>query len=134
VRTSRESRFRQYFIVVVACLGAPTLRRRRRMTASLRSLIRLVPCRLRSSVLDYVRRHAPDAKSDALFREVHFLWSTQRHLKQLNEKYFPQSGMTQAEVVAATAARVGFRMPKAADEDASKKQKCAPACCCRCCS
>lgn len=106
-----------------ASVRCADIRRRCRMTASLRSLIRLVPCRLRSSVLDYVRRHAPDAKSDALFREVHFLWSTQRHLKQLNEKYFPQSGMTQAEVVAATAARVGFRMPKAADEDASKKQK-----------
>ena len=29
----------------------------------------------------------------------------------LNVKYFPQSGMTQKEIVEATAARVGYRMP-----------------------
>jgi len=84
---------------------------------SKRSLLRLVPCRLRGGVIDYVRRAAADGNKLALQREVHFLLSSQQHLKELNEKYFVQSGMTQQEIVAATAARVGFRMPKQAEGD-----------------
>lgn len=89
--------------------------------ASLRSLIRLLPCRLRSGVADYVRR-APRTDGNAkLLREAEFLLASHRHLQELNERYFPQSGMSQQEVVAATAARVGFRMPKPS-EDAGGKQ------------
>ena len=81
------------------------------MTASLRSIVRLVPCRLRRAVLDLgVRRSgSPDEK---LLKETHFLLTAQQHLKELNLRYFPQSGMTDQEMIAATAARVGFQMPK----------------------
>ena len=35
----------------------------------------------------------------------------QKHLLELNLKYFPQSGMTEKEIIEATAKRVGFNMP-----------------------
>lgn len=84
--------------------------------ASLRSLLRLVPCSLRSSVVDYVRRTPPGEANANMLREAQYLLKSHRHLQELNEKYFPQSGMSQQEVVAATAARVGFRMPQQAGE------------------
>ena len=84
----------------------------------LRSLLRMVPCRFRGSVLGLTRsRPQSDAAADALLREMHFLLSAQQHLKILNKKYFPTSGMSEQEVIAATAARVGFRMPKAPAAD-----------------
>jgi hypothetical protein len=57
-------------------------------------------------------RCTPD---DPLLREAEFLLRAQKHLHELNERYFPQSGMTPQEVVESTAARVGFRLPKQAD-------------------
>ena len=88
----------------------------------LRSLLRLVPCRLRTGVVDYVRRAPADgSNASSLLKETHHLLSAQLHLKELNERYFPQSGMSEKEVVAATAARVGFQMPKEV-EDAGTKQ------------
>lgn len=88
----------------------------------LRELLRLLPCRpserakFRSVVIDVVR-HLPAppaaaAADQALATETLFLLRAQQHLKELNERYFPTSGMSEKEVIAATAARVGFRMPK----------------------
>lgn len=94
---------------------------------SLRSLLRELPCRpsehsrFRSIVVDAMRQHAAGESSAPpaadLAKEALFLLRAQRHLKELNLKYFPTSGMSQKEVVEATAARVGLRMPKAAEEE-----------------
>ena len=99
----------------------------------LRALLRLIPCRpsesarFRASVLSVARRPPESgAAADALLRETHFLLDAQQHLQVLNERYFPSSGMTPQEVVTATAARVGFKMPKTAPvtngDDASAKE------------
>mmetsp|Transcript_29324 Transcript_29324/g.75602 ORF Transcript_29324/g.75602 Transcript_29324/m.75602 type:complete len:89 (+) Transcript_29324:101-367(+) len=84
----------------------------------MRSLVRLVPSRLRASAMAYMNG-APRSDSNAmLLQEMQTMLSAQQHLKTLNERYFPQSGMSQQEVVAATAARVGFQMPKQATDPA----------------
>ena len=74
-----------------------------------------MPCRLRGSVGEYIKKLPESDRNTNLLRETHFLLRAHEHLRELNERYFPQSGMTQQEVVAATAARVGFRMPKATE-------------------
>ena len=53
-----------------------------------------------------------DTKQQRIDKEAEFLVDAHAHLADLNARYFPQSGMTQKEVVAATAARVGLQMPK----------------------
>ena len=84
--------------------------------ASVRELLRCLPCRpseaprLRSALADVLGRSSPP---DALLAEATYLLRAQRHLAALNARYFPQSGMSEREVVAATAARVGLRMPDA---------------------
>ena len=87
--------------------------------SSLRDLLRFVPCRFRTGVMDVVRRAGRTTKTEAMLKEVHFLLSAQRHSKALDARYFPQSGKTERQVVEATAARVGFRMPKTVDADTS---------------
>ena len=83
--------------------------------ASVRQLVRCLPCRpseaplLRSTLTDVLTRSSPP---DALLTETLHLLKAQRHLAVLNARYFPQSGMSEKEVVAATAARVGLRMPE----------------------
>ena len=84
--------------------------------ATTRSLRRLMPRELsdlRSEVAAVARSAAKDGR---LLTEAHFLLRAQQHLHELNVRYFPQSGMTQQEIVAATAARVGLRMPKSGEE------------------
>lgn len=97
--------------------------------ATARALIKSLPCRpselpqLHSEILDVLRApRASAADANVLLTEAHFLYRAQQHLLELNERYFPQSGKSQKEVVAATAARVGFQMPKIANppEDGSK--------------
>ena len=81
----------------------------------LRAVLRQLPCRppqrpyFRSEVIA-TARDLP--ATSTLGEEALFLLRAQQHLHELNMRYFPQSGMTEKEVVAATAARVGFRMPK----------------------
>jgi hypothetical protein len=93
------------------------------MPPSVRDLIRVLPCRLsempslRTEVADVLRATSTDGASGAngLLTETHFLLRAQQHLHVLNVRYFPQSGKSQQEVVAATAARVGLQMPKTPD-------------------
>lgn len=94
---------------------------------SLRGLLRLLPCqpseapRFRAAVLSAARAAQTDQgrcpPDDPLLREAEFLLRAQKRLHDLNERYFPQSGMSPQEVVESTAARVGFRLPKQADPD-----------------
>ena len=85
------------------------------MVSSLRTFLRLLPCRaeelprFRSNVIDYVRGQAV---SPALSRELEFHLRAQEHLKELNLRYFPQSGLSERELIAATARRVGFKAPE----------------------
>lgn len=84
----------------------------------MRDLIRSLPCRpselpsLRGELLDAVKNGPANS---GLLAEANFLLRAQQHLKELNARYFPLSGKSQQEVVAATAARVGLRMPKTHD-------------------
>lgn len=88
----------------------------------LRTLLRLLPCRpserarFRAQVIKLARSRVEtgeqERKRELQLKEATFLLCAQQHLKELNARYFPTSGMSQQEVVAATAARVGFRMPK----------------------
>ena len=57
------------------------------------------------------------SSESALLKETEFMLRSQAHLAELNARYFPQSGMTDKEVVEATAARVGFRMPKESESE-----------------
>ena len=79
----------------------------------------LLPCRpseltrFRSAIKTAFAPPAGTAPADsALLKETEFMLRSQATLAELNARYFPQSGMTEKEVVEATAARVGFRMPK----------------------
>lgn len=56
-------------------------------------------------------------------REAEFMLSSQAELAELNLRYFPTSGMTDQQVVEATAARVGFSLDKdgSVREDGSVK-------------
>lgn len=98
------------------------------MYMSVRSLLRALPChrpselpRFRSAVVDAVRQHPtsqlPASSSVNTVKEALFLLRAKQHLQELNERYFPQSGMSQKEVTEATAARVGLRMPKTFSEE-----------------
>ena len=61
---------------------------------------------------DVAKSMPESAANSGLCTESHFLLRAQQHLRELNERYFPLSGKSQQEVVAATAARVGLRMPE----------------------
>ena len=82
----------------------------------LRELLRILPCRqsalqqFRGYVLEAVR--LGEGKTAAQADEMIFLLRAQKHLLDLNLRYFPQSGMSEKEVIEATAKRVGFNMPK----------------------
>ena len=84
----------------------------------IRAILRLLPCRtselarFRSEVIEVAR--AANATTDAkrLGSETLYMMRAQQTLMDLNAKYFPQSGMSEQEVVAATAARVGLQLPK----------------------
>ena len=93
--------------------------------AACRGLLRMLPGRpaelprFRAAVAAALRRPlspaqpAPTAESaTVVLREVNFLLRSQQELAELNERYFPQSGMSQQDIVKATAARVGLAMPK----------------------
>ena len=93
---------------------------------SLRALLRALPCRpsampeLRGPLVEALGDGGTSGGRKALLSEATFLLQAQQHLEELNQRYFPLSGKTQQEVVAATAARVGLRMPKAADGPTSQ--------------
>lgn len=86
------------------------------MLSNLRELLRILPCRptevsnFRGYVIESARamlgKPAPN-KNAELNSEVLFLLRAQQHLHDLNIKYFPQSGMSEREVIEATAKRVG---------------------------
>ena len=87
-----------------------------------RALIRALPRRpsampeLRGVLAEAVGGADTSAGKQALLQEATFLMQAQRHLDELNKRYFPLSGKSQQEVVAATAARVGLSMPKVPSE------------------
>ena len=72
---------------------------------------------MRAEVVSAAREMSKE-QAEAIGREYLFLLESQRKLQELNEKYFPQSGMTQQEIIEATAKRVGLNMPKTYEEDA----------------
>ena len=75
----------------------------------LRELLRILPCRpsalqqFRGYVLEAVR--LGEGKTAAQADEMIFLLRAQKHLLDLNLRYFPQSGMSEKEVIEATAKR-----------------------------
>lgn len=85
------------------------------MASSLRAFLRLLPCRplerqrTRAEVVAYLREQPP---TPALSRELTFHLQAQAHLRELNLRYFPQSGLTEREIIAKTAERVGFKAPE----------------------
>lgn len=97
----------------------------------LKAMLELLPCRpaelsrFRTAIGDAFAAAAarpPPAgvPKDHLVAETAFMLRSQATLHELNERYFPQSGMTDKEVVAATAARVGLAMPKTGPGDAAR--------------
>lgn len=98
--------------------------------ATVRSLVRSLPCRpsemphLRNALADVLAAKptttASSPRATGLLEEAQFLLSAQQHLDELNQRYFPQSGMTQKEAIASVAARVGFQMPKSIDDAAAE--------------
>lgn len=86
--------------------------------SALRSLLRLLPCRpselprFRSAIVAYARRQPTEPGNDALAREYEFHLQAQKHLRELNERYFPQSGLSEKEMIGRTAAMVGYNLPK----------------------
>ena len=82
----------------------------------LRAILRLLPCRtselarFRGEVVEVARTANA---TTSLASETLYMLRAQHKLMELNAKYFPQSGMSEQEVVEATAARVGLRLPKA---------------------
>ena len=86
------------------------------MLSNLRQLLRILPCHakelpnFRGYVIQSARarlgKPAPN-KNAELTSEALFLLRAQQHLRNLNIKYFPQSGMSEREVIEATAKRVG---------------------------
>lgn len=67
---------------------------------------------LRDAFVDVAKASSPSAASSSIVSETTFYLQSMQHLLELNLRYFPQSGKSQKEVVAATAARVGLQMPK----------------------
>ena len=97
--------------------------------AALKGVLKLLPCRPAElgkfqKVFVEAGEHMIASKPAgakeplaALATEYEFLLSSQKHLHELNMRYFPQSGMTEREVIEATARRVGFNMPKLHGDD-----------------
>ena len=93
----------------------------------MQALLEVLPCRpaelarFRTAIGDAFAKQlqAPPVglPKDHLIAETAFMLHSQAHLAELNARYFPQSGMTDKEIVAATAARVGFQMPKTVDAE-----------------
>ena len=84
----------------------------------LRPLLRLLPCRpahvhrFRTDIVEYVRKRPASAELDALSREYAFHLKAQAHLMDLNMRYFPQSGMSERELIGKIANKVGFKAPE----------------------
>mmetsp|Transcript_46788 Transcript_46788/g.115913 ORF Transcript_46788/g.115913 Transcript_46788/m.115913 type:complete len:95 (+) Transcript_46788:140-424(+) len=83
----------------------------------LRSFLRLLkPCRnaqhFRSEVVGYARRKPATAGSHKLSKEYLVYLRAQAHMNDLNLRYFPQSGMTERELLGKIANRVGFKAPE----------------------
>ncbi|KAL3922894.1 MAG: hypothetical protein SGPRY_004395 [Prymnesium sp.] len=86
--------------------------------SGVRSFLRLFPCRpeqrqaFRAQAVSYIRGQPTSPKLDALTREYEFHLRAQAQLKELNLRYFPQSGMTERELLSKIANRVGFKAPE----------------------
>ena len=98
-------------------------------TPTLRTFLRALQCRpsevqrFRSAVVDLYRRRrddTPPEELDLMARDMLSYMRAKTHLKELETKYFPGSGLTQPELVAKTAAMVGLAMPIMEDDDAGK--------------
>ena len=93
------------------------------MYPALRSFLRLLPCRpahlqrFRADAVDIVRRRPASPQLDSLAREYTFHLRAQEHLMELNLRYFPQSGMTERELLGKIANRVGFKAPEWKDPE-----------------
>ena len=97
-------------------------------TPTLRTFLRALQCRpsevqrFRSAVVDLYRRRrddTPPEELDLMARDMLSYMRAKTHLKELETKYFPGSGLTQPELVAKTAAMVGLAMPKMDDDPAA---------------
>lgn len=85
---------------------------------SLKALLGALPSKLAESpIRAEVTKVFGDGGRQALLTETTFLLKAQEHLEELNKRYFPLSGKSQQEVVEATAARVGLRMPEKLADD-----------------
>ena len=96
--------------------------------AALKGVLKLLPCRpaevgkfqkyfLEAGEQMIAAKAGSKAPLASLATEYEFLLSAQKHLLELNLRYFPQSGMTEREIIEATAKRVGFNMPKLHQDD-----------------
>lgn len=84
----------------------------------LRPILRLVPAasarRVRSHIVSLVRssRGAEAAALPGLDRELRFYLQAQRYQRELNERYFPASELTDREKIHRMARIVGLQAPE----------------------
>jgi hypothetical protein len=91
--------------------------------ALLRQIIRALPCgkselpRFRSAAVRMARTTEP-----AVGKELLFHLQSQQHLRELNERYFPHSELSERERVQKVANLVGLEVPKEFDGSSSSKE------------
>ena len=88
------------------------------MPTMLRPLLRALPCR--PSELPHFRAAAVslyrDSSRPEVVRELSFYFESLRKQKELNDRFFPQSELTQSERVAKLANVVGLEMPESSKD------------------
>lgn len=86
---------------------------------TLRTLLRALPCR--PSELPHFRAAAVSLYRDSssrpeVVRELSFYFESLRKQRELNDRYFPQSELTQSERMAKLANVVGLEMPESSKD------------------
>ena len=88
------------------------------MPTMLRPLLRALPCR--PSELPHFRAAAVslyrDSSRPEVVRELSFYFESLRKQKELNDRFFPQSELTQSERMAKLANVVGLEMPESSKD------------------
>ena len=84
------------------------------MAAMLRALLRALPCR--PSELPHFRAATValyrDSSRPEVARELSFYFESLRKQRELNDRFFPQSELTQSERMAKLANVVGLELPE----------------------
>ena len=90
-------------------------------TNYLRDMLRALPCRpaelprFRAAITGMFRGSSqPD---EVTAREVAFHLQSQKHQRELNDRYFPQSNLSDKERIANLAKTVGLQVPEIKDHD-----------------